>query len=145
MAKEKYHVSLKAIIVRPDGKVLGLNGKIGGALEGYYDIPGGRIEVDEFEMPLAEILQREIKEETGGLEVELEHRPVALGRHQTWDTDKQRIFYIAFVGRLKENIETVQVSSEHEGYAWLNVTHETAETYFTNGTLELVNGYLDSL
>lgn len=138
-------MSLKAIIVRPDGKVLGLNGKIGGALEGYYDIPGGRIETDEFETPLVEILQREIREETGGLEVELEHRPISLGRHQSLDTDKQRIFYVAFVGKLKEDVQTVQVSNEHEGFAWLEVTPETVERYFTNGTLELMKGYLESL
>lgn len=142
MAKEKYHVSLKAIIVRPDGKILGLNGKTGGALEGCYDIPGGRIETDEFETPLHEILRREINEETGGLEVELEARPIALGRHQSLDVDKQRIFYVCFLGRLKENVEVIEISNEHEGFAWLDVTAENFETYFTNGTLDIMKEYL---
>lgn len=142
MTKEKYHVSLKAIIIRPDGKILGLNGKIGGALEGYYDIPGGRIETDEFETPLNEILHREINEETGGLDVELEARPISLGRHQSLDANKQRIFYVCFLGRLKENMEAIEISNEHEGFAWLDVTPENVETYFTNGTLDIMKGYL---
>lgn len=146
MAKDVYQISVKAVIVRPDGKVLGLNGKNGGLFEGFYDMPGGRVETDEFSTPLTEIIQREIKEETGLVDVEIEENPVSLGRHLSKDLDSEgnrvRVLYVFFRARIHGNIETIKISDEHEGYAWLELTKENVPTYFTSGMLEGMRGYL---
>ncbi len=140
MAHDSYQVSLKAIIIRPDGKMLGLNGKKGGAFEGYYDMPGGRIDVEEFGVPFETIIRREIEEETGGLDVELEQHPIAIGRHQS--KQGYRVLYVFFIGRLSENVETVTISDEHEGFAWLEVDETNLEKYFVSGMLEGMKQYV---
>jgi 8-oxo-dGTP pyrophosphatase MutT (NUDIX family) len=145
MAKDVYQVSVKAVIVRPDGKVLGLNGKIGGIFEGYYDLPGGRIETDEVSTPLADIIRREIKEETGLTDVEIEEQPISLGRQllKTLDTSNNpvRVLYVFFSAHVTET-ESVEISDEHEGFAWLDLNEENLETYFKSGMLEGMRGYL---
>ncbi len=149
MAKDVYQVSVKAIVVRPDGKVLGLNGKIGGLFEGFYDMPGGRIETDEFSTPLTEIIQREIKEETGLTEVEIEENPVSLGRHLSKDLDtdgkRVRVLYVFYRAQIAGNVEDIAISDEHEGFAWLDLTEENLPTYFTSGMLEGMRGYFTDL
>ena len=84
MAFDHYQVSLKAIIRRADGCVLALNGRVGGSYEGYYDLPGGRIEDTEFITPFQSIIRREVREELGAdLQIELSDMPVAVGRHRS--------------------------------------------------------------
>src|SRR6185369_10316444 len=55
-----YHIGLKALIRKEDTLLL-LRDK----QTGHLDLPGGRINADEFEVPLVEILAREIQEELG--------------------------------------------------------------------------------
>lgn len=143
MAKDLYQISLKAIIVRSDGKILCLNGQNGGAYEGYYDLPGGRIEADEFTTPLKTILEREINEEVGDVAVDIESRPVSVGRHET-KKEGQRIFYIIYAAKLLKDVAAVQISEEHEGFAWLDVNEENVEKYFISGILEGMKEYLKS-
>ena len=67
MLKEKdfYQVSLKALIKNQEGKVLALKAVDTGSFAGFYDLPGGRIDMDEFHTAYIDILKREIAEELG--------------------------------------------------------------------------------
>ncbi|MFA6376219.1 MAG: NUDIX domain-containing protein [Candidatus Paceibacterota bacterium] len=56
-----YQVSLK-VLLKKDGVYLFLRD----AESGFFDLPGGRINRDERNVPLEKILQREIAEEIGG-------------------------------------------------------------------------------
>ena len=63
MPNDFYQVSLKAILKNVEGSVLVLKADFEGPLSGYYDLPGGRIDESEFDIPLLDILKREIREE----------------------------------------------------------------------------------
>ncbi len=135
MPIERYQVSLKAIIRDPHGRILGLNGKIGGLFEGYYDIPGGRIDESEFRTPFFEIIQREVQEELGPeLRFSLNATPAALGRHESRDGFK--VLYVFFEGIVEDPNVAMEISHEHVGWAWLDLSKQPLEKLFTSGILE---------
>ena len=76
MPIDKYQVSLKVFLKDSQGRVLFLGNPIDefGHAD-YCDLPGGRINVDEFKVSLMDILEREIREELGEFDEELLKRP----------------------------------------------------------------------
>lgn len=135
MPIEKYQVSLKAIIRDDKGRILGLNGRIGGMFEGYYDIPGGRIDESEFATPFHEIIQREVREELGPeIQFSLGDVPVALGRHQS--REGFRVLYVFFEGKIENAEVAMTISQEHVGWAWLDLSAQPLEKLFVSGILE---------
>ncbi len=135
MPFERYHVSLKAIIRRDDGCVLGLNGKPGGSLEGYYDLPGGRIEVEELTRPFEAIIRREVREELGAdLEFSLSLTPVAVGRHVS--KDGIPVLYVFYEALVDNPDVALEISTEHVGVAWLDLSAQPLEKLFISGLLD---------
>ncbi len=135
MPIEHYQVSLKAIIRDDVGRVLALNGRIGGMFEGHYDIPGGRIDESEFATPFHEIIQREVQEELGPeIRFSLGHTPVALGRHQS--RGGFRVLYVFFEGVVQDPDVAMTMSKEHAGWAWLDLSTQPLEKLFVSGVLE---------
>ncbi len=47
--RDFYMVSLKVFLKNNKGEVLILKSLMGGSYEGFYDLPGGRINIDEYE------------------------------------------------------------------------------------------------
>ncbi len=140
MAFERYQISLKAILRRDDGRILGLNGKIGRSFEGFYDLPGGRIEDAEFALPLDNILRRELREELGPeIAFTVSDQPVALGRH--WSREGIPVFYVFFEALIDNPDIIPVVSHEHEGWAWLDLSAQPLEKLFVSGILEGVKGW----
>ncbi len=135
MPIERYQVSLKAIIRDQAGRILGLNGKIGGLYEGFYDIPGGRIDESEFTTPFADIIRREVAEELGAeIRFSLGTAPVALGRHQA--RDGYRVLYVFFDALIENPEVAMEISKEHVGWAWLDLSAQPLEKLFLSGILE---------
>lgn len=135
MAIERYQVSLKAILRNETGCILGLNGRVGGAFEGYYDLPGGRIDEGECTTPILEIIQREVREELGSeLCFTLDDVPIAIGRHQS--KEGQWVFYVMFEGTVDNPEAPFTISAEHAGWAWLDLSSQPLETFFVSGILE---------
>lgn len=135
MPIQSYQVSLKVILRDAKGRVLGLNGKIGGLFEGYYDIPGGRIDESEFDLSFYEVLQREVREELGSeVEFAINPTPVALGRHTS--REGYRVLYVFFEGKMKDAAVDFTISAEHVGWAWLDLAAEPLDKLFTSGILE---------
>lgn len=118
MAKDKYQVSLKAFLRNDKGEVLFLKGLATGAYAGYYDVPGGRIEDNEFETALMDILHREAKEELGDVEIAIDPRPVLVSRDAIGPNKETRIIYIFFEGKFLGG--EVKTSNEHSGLVWEN-------------------------
>lgn len=81
MSKDFYHVSLKIILKNQQGQGLILRVLNSGSFAGYYDLPGGRIDISEFRTALPKIIKREIIEEIGKIKYKLNEKPAALGRH----------------------------------------------------------------
>ena len=78
----KLNCKLNIFLKNNKGEVLGLKGARGGAYDGFYDLPGGRIDIDEFEVPFENIIRRELQEEIGHVDFDLILKPVALGRNE---------------------------------------------------------------
>lgn len=57
--KDLYFVAVK-VFLEKDGKFLIMKDGFG-----QWDIPGGRIKKDEFEVPLEQVVTRKLKEEIG--------------------------------------------------------------------------------
>ena len=113
-AIQRFEVSLKAFIVR-DGRALFVRE----ADSGYWELPGGRIDVGEEWEPHLAILAREMREELGpGVSVELGAEAVTWTRQRP--TDGAFLFLLARVGRIAAG-EPV-LSDEHTEMAWLDAT-----------------------
>ncbi len=143
--RDFYHISLKAILRNTQGKVLVLKAVKNGTLAGFYDLPGGRIDEDEFAVPLPEIIRREILEETGAKAMHLNEIPVTVGRHcikkeHTHSEKDTRVFYVFFEAQIKE--DDITISDEHEAFEWIDLKAVEVEKYFTSGILEGIKMYL---
>ena len=98
-AIQRFEVSLKAFIVR-DGRALFVRE----ADSGYWELPGGRIDVGEEWEPHLTILAREMREELGpGVSVELGAEAVTWTRQRP--TDGAFLFLLARVGRIAADVE----------------------------------------
>ena len=144
--KDFYHISLKALLKNEKGEVLALKASNVGNLIGFYDLPGGRIDVEEFGLPLENVLRRELQEEIGDVKVELSKHPVAYGRHllegkHTEDGEDIHVMYMLFEGKYLSG--DVVISEEHTGFQWFDLQAIDLETYFKKGNLEAIKMYLE--
>jgi 8-oxo-dGTP diphosphatase len=145
MAKDVYHVSLKLLLRNERGEILLLKAVDGGSYAGFYDLPGGRIDANEFYTDFADIIAREIKEEIGEIRYTLERKPVAVGRHRipaelTTAGKEIHVLYLFFVAEYQGG--EIHISDEHAGFEWVDVSKVKLEDYFKSGILEGVKMFL---
>ncbi|MDP3800304.1 MAG: NUDIX hydrolase [bacterium] len=148
MAKERgiYQVSLKLLLKNNNGEVLALKAVDWGSFANFYDLPGGRIDADEFNVDFSEIIKREAKEEIGNVEIKVNSKPVAIGRHlipanMTSSGKDIQILYLFFEAEHLSG--DIKISDEHTEVKWLNLKDVKLEEYFISGILEGVRMYLD--
>lgn len=144
--RDFYQISLKTILKNDKSEVLILNGHPRGSFAGYYDLPGGRIDVSEFTVPFADIIERELKEEVGDVTVTVHPKPVALGRHlipasMTSEKSDLHVLYIFFEAKLMSG--DIVISDEHDGFKWIDLKNSQPAKLFKSGILEGINMYLD--
>jgi 8-oxo-dGTP pyrophosphatase MutT (NUDIX family) len=139
-----YQVSLKVFLKNSAGRVLVLKTPESGSYKGFYDLPGGRIDVDEFQLPFTEVLYREIQEEVGDVDCLIGDNPISLGRHFVpkgpLRDDDMQFLYVFFEGEYRSG--DIQISSEHADYKWVDLKAISLEDYFMSGILEGARGYL---
>jgi 8-oxo-dGTP pyrophosphatase MutT (NUDIX family) len=116
MAKDKYQVSLKLFLKDSKGRILFPFASSKGSYAGYYDLPGGRIEDNEFATPFMDILRRDVQEELGNISFDVDLNPVLLSRDEIGPDKETRVLYIFFEGKYFDG--DIQISDEHEGMAW---------------------------
>lgn len=143
-----YQVSLKLLLKNKEGSVLILKAVDNGSFAGYYDLPGGRIDTDEFNIDFSEIVKREAKEEIGNIEFTLNQKPVAIGRHLVPEllplNKLHRDVHVLYVFFEAEYISgDIEISNEHTDYKWINLNEFDLEKYFTSGILGGVKMYLN--
>lgn len=110
-AIQRFEVSLKAFIVR-DGRALFVRE----ADTGYWELPGGRIDVGEEWEPHEAVLAREMREELGQSLV-LEFGPEVVSWTRQRPTDGAFLFLVARLARAISG-EPV-LSAEHDAMVWL--------------------------
>lgn len=149
MKKENdfYQVSLK-ILLKNKGKILALKSAKYGSYANYYDLPGGRIDTDEFETNFTEIINREVAEEIGDVKFKYRQNPVATGRHLipgsiTSSGKDIHVMYLFFEAEYLSG--EIKISDEHIGYEWFDLSKINLTEYFVSGILEGIKMYINKL
>ena len=109
-AVQRLEVSLKAFIVNGD-RVLFVKERD----TGFWELPGGRIDVGEEHLAHADVLAREMAEELGA-GVKIEFGDAAVSWTRAHPEGGQWVFLLARVGRLISG--DPMLSPEHEALFW---------------------------
>ena len=108
-----YQVSIK-VVLQKDNSLLLLWDKE----TGYIDLPGGRIDEDEKDAPMDEIIDREMKEELGE-DVKYEIGDLAfVYRYSLTKEGGIDVFVVAYEGKYLGG--DVVLSDEHDKYEWVD-------------------------
>jgi len=139
--KALYQISLKLIIKNEKGEILVLKALDDNFIySGFYDLPGGRIDDNEFSIGFIDILKRELAEEVGDVKVVIYNKPVALSKALLGRVNKFRVIYIFFEADYEGGVVTI--SEEHTAYKWVKLEDIKLEDYFVSGILEGLKRYL---
>ncbi|MFC1663317.1 NUDIX domain-containing protein [Patescibacteria group bacterium] len=146
MNKERdfYQVSLKLILKNSNEEILLVKTLPENSGSNYYELPGGRINTDEFTVPLTEILQREISEEIGEVKYKLNPVPVAVARHliPANITAKHKDIHVLYVIYEATYISgDITLSDEHPEFQWIDLIKNDPEQYLNSGNLEGMRMY----
>lgn len=136
--KDTYFVAVK-LFLEKDGKLFIFKDKWND-----WDLPGGRIRKDEFNVPLEKIIERKMKEEIGESVTYALGKPVVLMRHErqeaTADQQTIHIFAVGYMAILKEG--EPRLGDHHVEMKWVDLKDFKPEEYFTGGWLKGVQEYL---
>jgi len=148
MAKEIdfYQISLKVLLKNKENKVLTLKALDGGTYAGFHDFPGGRIDKDEFNTDLLDVLAREILEEVGDIKYKINKKPIAYGRHLipakfSEYNEKVPVLYLFFEAEYEDG--DINISHEHNGFDWVDLNSIELNEYFKSGILEGIKMYVN--
>lgn len=139
-----FHVSLKLLMKNEQGETLLMKSIPTSSIKGFYDLPGGRIDQDEMELDLSEIIARETKEELGdAVQYTLRsHKPVAVARHNFWSKRTgAEVWALQVYFEADYEGGEIAISPEHSGYEWVTLTKDNYEQYFTRGFRAGVQNY----
>lgn len=138
MDKDTYFVAVK-VFLEDKGKLFIFQ-------DGFdqWDLPGGRIKKDEFDVPLEQVIQRKMSEELGN-EVKFKlGKPVVFMRHErveNWPGNPTiRIFAVGYQANYEGG--EIHLASHHKQMKWVDIKDFKPESYFTGGWLKGVQEYL---
>ena len=138
--KDSYFVAVK-VFLEKDDKLLILKDSFGD-----WDLPGGRIKKDEFEVPLEQIIKRKMAEELGsGIKYTI-IKPAVFMRHErkeaTTGNPLIRIFAVGYHGTFDSG--EIALSPRHTEMKWVDLKTFKPAEYFTGGWLKGVKEYINS-
>lgn len=138
MDKDTYFVAVK-VFLEWEGKLLILKDNFGD-----WDLPGGRIQKDEFETPLKDIIERKMREELGDDVRYAIGKPVVFMRHERQEAisgnPMVRIFAIGYEGTFEGG--EIKTSERHPEFLWVDVKSFKPEEHFKGGWLKGIQEYL---
>jgi len=134
-----YHVGLK-ILLRKDNDFFFLRTPSGK----HFDLPGGRIDNVEHNIPLAEIIEREVGEELGE-EIKYKIGKPIFQFRRHFEDNGQHIFLTVYEAEYLSG--DIQLSSEHSKYEWLNPKTAVLKEsdFFGEEEFLAVKNYFDNL
>ena len=92
-----------------------------------YDLPGGRINQDEFKIDFHKLIDREIKEEVGkDVKYKLRPDPVSISKRRYPEKDGGRLFILFEAKYLKGEIK---LSNEHIEYHWKKLNKNNIKNF----------------
>jgi len=144
--KELYLVAVK-LLLRDGDKLL-----ITHDIFDMWDLPGGRIRVDEFHKQLESVIERKVREELGSdvqyklgqpaVFFRVEREEHALTKHGTYVPSGQmvRIFAIGYEAHYLGG--KIKLGEYHDNMEWISVQTFDPKKYFKGGWLVGVQEYL---
>jgi 8-oxo-dGTP pyrophosphatase MutT (NUDIX family) len=136
--KDTYFVAIK-VFLKKDGKLLILKDNFGD-----WDLPGGRIKKDEFDVTFEQIIRRKMSEELGDNIQYTIGKPLVFMRHErierTQGNPTVRIFAVGYEGILESG--DIHLSERHTEMIWVDPAAFDPEKYFKGGWLKGVQEYL---
>lgn len=107
---------------------------------GHGDLPGGRMDQEEFFMDWMRSLEREVREELGkDFKVSINPKPILIHKHRVNDGNHPCII----IGYEAEWISgEIQISDEHDFFEWVDPKNFKPETLFSEYMLETIEEYL---
>lgn len=143
-----FQVSLKVLLKNKTGEYLCLNvAKRDNIAPLSFDLPGGRINKDEMEVPFHELINREVTEEVGeDIKYKLREDPVSIGQWNIPENIEVRHgetrgrFFVLFEAEYISG--SVEISDEHSGFKWLKLTKKDTEK-FSPLLRSALNNYFD--
>lgn len=136
--KDTYFVAVKVFLLK-DGKLLILRDNFGD-----WDLPGGRIKKDEFDVPLEQIIARKMREELGDDIHYTIDKPIVFMRHERQEAapgnPTVRIFAVGYEGTLTSG--EIKTSERHPELLWVDPKDFQPGQYFKGGWLKGVQEYL---
>ncbi|MBT3413056.1 MAG: NUDIX hydrolase [Candidatus Jacksonbacteria bacterium] len=139
-------LSLK-VVVRDKNKVLFL---VDANPESGFDLPGGRINSNEWGDNFQSVIEREVVEELGeNFKVKINPKPQHIGIHSRAgrffeDNTPSRTFYAIYEAEYKNG--EIKLSDEHSGHEWIDV-HQIVikDKMLSKNFGESLQDYFDSL
>ncbi len=138
--KDTYFVAVKVFLLDSEGNFLITKDQFGD-----WDIPGGRLREQDFNIPLDLVVERKIKEEIGESVKYRLGDPVVFMRHErneilpSGDKDRRRIFAIGYTAQYQGG--EINLGKSHNQYEWVSVKTFEPETRFTGGWLQGVKDF----
>ena len=133
-----FQASLKILLRDTRGRYLILKSQSTSRyFHGKYDLPGGRINKNEMRVDFHKLINREIKEELGGVKYKLRPDPVSLSKYRfPWEAERLYILFEAgyISGRIK-------ISDEHISFKWVKLNRQNITKLFHPALLQLLENY----
>lgn len=108
-----------------------------------WDIPGGRIQKHEFDVPLKNVIARKIEEELGPAVKYKLGEPLVFMRHERREVGakkKIRIFAIGYSAKYLGG--NIKISSQHTEYRWVPIRSFNPAVLFRGGWLNGIREFL---
>lgn len=136
MSKHGFFQITQKLFLRDGNKFLVLKDK----KSGYGDLPGGRMNEDEFFGDWLESMDRELKEEMGlEFQYEINPDPIIIHKHRVTEGNHPCII-IGYSGIFKGG--NIIMSDEHDYMEWVDIKSFDPSKFFEDYMLEAVRKYL---
>jgi ADP-ribose pyrophosphatase YjhB (NUDIX family) len=138
--KDTYFVAVKVFLLDSEGNFLIIKDRFGD-----WDMPGGRLREQDFNVPLELVVERKMKEEIGGNVKYKLGGPVVFMRHERDEIlssehrEKRRIFAVGYTAQYESG--EVMLGKNHNEYEWVLIKTFKPKTRFTGGWLQGIRDF----
>ena len=136
--KDTYFVAVKLFLRQGDQLLITHD------IFGSWDLPGGRLNPDEFHKPLSDVVKRKMDEELGSDVSYVVGEPLVFFRVERQERGRAvRIFAIGYEATYEGG--KISLGKHHDQMKWVDVEIFKPEDYFKGGWLLGVQEYLEKV
>lgn len=136
MSKHGFFQITQKLFLRDGNKLLVMRDR----KSGFGDLPGGRMDEDEFFDNWMNSIKREIQEELGSeIKVKVDPKPFMIQKHRVNEGNIPCVI-LGYHAQLESGI--IHISDEHDFLEWVDVKNYNPSPLFTEYMLDAVRIYL---